>query len=647
MASSDLLGIGASGLLAAQRALATTSHNIANVNTPGFSRQRTELAARLPEFTGQGFIGTGVDVTTVRRAYDSFLTEQARHSTSEYAQSKVFHDLAAQVDNLFADSDTGLSASSQRFFNATQELANDPSSSAARQVLLAEGGAFATRVHSLGDRLGELDEGINTRLRDTVAEVNTLSSSIAGLNQQIRDLRGQNNDQPPNDLLDQRDQLIQDLSQKAAVTVLPQDDGSLNVFIGKGQSLVTGNHSHSLTTLANPYEASRLEVGYAAKGGVASISDSIQGGELGALLSFRDEVLAPSRNALGQLAVGVAQSFNEQHRLGVDLQGELGGDFFAAIDSNTAVSLPRADNTGDGVIEIAINDASKLTDSDYRLDRHGAGFTLTRLSDNQAFSLSTFPGSAETVDGLTLNLTSGSINGGDSYLIQPTRAAAQQFGVMLTDSARIAAAGPIRIEANLGNRGTGQVSAAAVTSTTGLPLPPNGDVTLTYDAAARQFNVSGGPGGTLDFDPASESNGKEFSLPSVGGLNFTVSGVPADGDTFMLQNNTGGVGDNRNALSLAGLQTKPVFQDGTTTYQEQYGRLVADVGARTRQAEANQDTQKILLDQAVAAREGGSGVNLEEEAANLIRFQQAFQAAARVISTADTMFQTLLGAVGR
>lgn len=647
MATGDPLSIGLSGLLAMQRSLATTSHNIANVNTPGFSRQRTELATQLPEFSGNGFIGTGVNVTTVRRAYDAFLTEQVQSYTSEHAQFETFHGLTAQIDNLFADPEAGLSPTLQQFFNSVQEVADDPSAPAARQALLTEGEVLAARFHFLDGRLRDLHDSVNTQLRDTVAEVNTLASSIAKLNQRISEFQGQNSSQPANDLLDQRDQLIGELAQKVAVTVFPQEDGMLNVFVGNGQSLVVGDHSSKLATLSDSYDSSRLDIGYTVGSGTLAVSDQMAGGELGALLSFRDQVLEPSRNNLGQLALGITQTFNAQHHLGMDLKGELGRDFFFPIDSSAPISLPRADNTGDGVVEITVSDASKLTDSDYRLEREGASYTLTRLSDNQVYSLTNFPGGTETVDGLILDLTAGSMDSGDSYLIQPTREAAQNFGVMLTDTSRIAAAAPIRTEANLGNKGTGQISASSVTNTNGLPLPTNGQITLSYDEATQQFNVNGGPGGLLSYDPATEGDGKEFTFPTLGGITFTISGTPADGDNFVIHNNTGGVSDNRNALALAGLQTESSLQGETATYQEHYSRLVVDVGVRTRQAEANRDTSGALLDQAVEAREGVSGVNLEEEAANLLRFQQAFQAAARVISVADTMFQSLLGAVGR
>lgn len=647
MATGDPFSIGVSGLLATQRALATTSHNIANANTPGFSRQRTELAAQLPEFSGNGFIGTGVSVATVRRAYDSFLTEQVQSNTSEHAQLETFHALAAQVDHLLADPAVGLSPPLQQFFNSVQEMADDPSAPAPRQALLAEGEVLASRFHLLDGRLSDLDDSINTQLQDTVAEVNTLASSIAGLNQRILEVHGQTSGQPANDLLDQRDQLIGELAQKVAVTAFPQADGMVNVVIGNGQSLVVGNQSSTLTTMANPYDNSRLEIGYTAGDNTLSISNHMAGGELGALLTFRDQVLEPSRNALGQLAIGFSQTVNVRHQVGMDLNGELGRNFFAPVDSSAPASLPRADNTGDGIIEINVSDVSELSDSNYRLDRNGADYTLTRLSDNQAFSLAAFPGGEETVDGLTLNLTSGTINAGDSYLIRPTRGAAQKFEVALSDSNSIAAAVPIRTEANLENEGSGRISAASVSHANGLPLPANGQISLTYDAAAQQFNVSGGPGGTLDYDPATERDGKEFTFPASGGTTFTISGAPADGDTFVIANNTGGVSDNRNALALAASQGQSSLQGGTATFQEHYSSLVVDVGVQTRQAEANRDTHRTLLDQAVAAREGVSGVNLEEEAANLLRFQQAFQAAARVISTADTMFQSLLGAIGR
>lgn len=647
-----MLGVGISGLLAFQRALATAGHNIANANTEGYSRQRVELGTRPPsEYAANGYLGNGVQVKSVRRQYDVFLQQELRRHTSAYQRYEHYYTLVAQVDKLLADPEAGLSAALRSFFNAVHDLANDPASAGARQVVLSQAETLASRFHALDERLQGLERSLNDQIRTSVNEINALARAIADLNRQIAALPGQGMDPPANDLLDAREQLVLRLAQYLALTTVRQDNGALNVFVGKGQALVVGDAVQALSVEANEYEATRLEIGYALGGTGATITDQLAGeGTLGAALAFRSEVLDATRNALGRVALGLATTFNAQHALGVDLNGRLGGNFFAAIDASSPVVSGSSRNTGTAVIRATVSDARALTASDYLLERNGTSYTLTRLADGTVITLSTFPSTPETVDGLTLTLVSGTLASGDRFLIRPTREAASDFAVYLRDPRGIAAAAALVVASDATNTGSAQLASVAVNSASGLPLSAgNGPIRLSYESANRRFAVSDGSGliGYVSYDPASDS-GANLVLP--GALNFItvqVTGTPADGDRFTISDNTSGAADNRNALRLAALEGTPLMAGGTATYAELYGQLVAQVGTRTHSADVARRANQALLDQATAAREAVSGVNLDEEAAELVRFQQAYQAAAQLIAVADTLFQTLLYAVRR
>ncbi|MBP9655311.1 MAG: flagellar hook-associated protein FlgK, partial [Rhodocyclaceae bacterium] len=404
---------------------------------------------------------------------------------------------------------------------------------------------------------------------------------------------------------------------------------------------------YGLATMQSGEDASRMTVGITlASGGTAALPEAmLSGGTLGGLLAFRRESLDTAQNALGRIALGLAETFNAQHRLGQDLTGALGGNFFTApvpqvlTPNNPANPAPI---TAPGTVSVAVGSASALTASDYRLTYNGGGnYTLLRLSDNT--TLVNNAALPATVDGLAISVA-GEPGNGASFLIQPTRAAAHDIAVALTDARSIAAAAPIRTAASNGNSGTGAISAGSVTSTTGLPLAasPGGDITLTFDSSLNQFTVTGGPGGTLAYNPAAEGTGKTFSFPTVGGFTFTVAGAPGDGDVFTISANSAGVADNRNALLLAGLQTGKTLAGGTASYQSAYAQIVSDVGNKTREIQVTATAQESVVKQAEEAQQSLSGVNLDEEAANLLRYQQAYQASGKMIEIADKLFNTLL-----
>ncbi len=639
----EILGIGTSALLSLQKALSTTGHNIANVNTEGYNRQRVEFTTLPPQLSGSGFIGNGVQITTVRRAYDDFIAGQVLSQTASQSSLDAYVSLANRLDNLLASGSSGLSPSLQQFFDSIQAVAANPSGLPERQVMLAEAQALADRFAFLDRSLVGLETEVNNRLTVMVDEINGLAFNIAKLNQEITVATGTAGGQPPNDLLDQRDLLLTQLSKKIGITTVGLADGSVNVMIGTGQPLVVGGSAQPITTVASALDPNRLEIGIKTpNGGTAVISQFISGGEISGVMDFRARVLDPARNELGRLAAVVTDTFNTQHRLGMDSNGQMGGDFFTPL---SPVTVAATGNTGTATVAVTVTDARALAASDYRLNYDGSQWLVTRIADNKIVT-----GSGPfNLDGLTIAV-SGTPALGDSFLVRPVHNAAGAFAVALTDVSRIAIAAPVRASANVVNTGTATIADVTVQSITGLPLA--GPISLTFNpnalgAGVPGFDVSGGPGGPLAFDPVLDSNGKTFTLSGFGDMRFTVRGSPQAGDSLVLEHNSGGRGDNRNGLLLAGLQTQRLVNNGASTFGEAYGAMVADVGVKTRQGQANLNTQNILLQQAVDARESVSGVNLDEEAARLLRLQQAYQAAARIVAVADNLFQTLLEATRR
>ena len=629
-----ILNTGLSGLLSFQRSLETTSHNITNANTPGYSRQRVELATRIPQETGEGFLGKGVFVQDIARFSDRLINMQLQQGASEFARLNLFVDLTGEIDNIFADNVGSLSPSMQAFFDSVQDLANDPGSFSARQVLLSESESLIERFHSLDRRLTEQNLLVNSRISEAVDEINTLALNIASVNGQIVAAgAGTAQRALPNDLLDTRERLIQELSQFTKVSTIENSNGSINVFIGNGQGLVFDTRAQTLTTIPDVSNPTRTNVGIQTTTGVLDISSQLSGGEIGALMDFRREVLSPSYNELGRIALVLSDTFNAQHRQGMDLNNTLGGDFFTVPVSSV---IANSGNTGTATVTAAVANSSAVTTSDYRLSFDGANFTLTRLSDNTSVT----GARPFAIDGLNISISAGAASG-DSFLIQPTRNAARDIALTINNTNNIAAAFPVRTSASNANLGDATIDLVRILDSTDADLldqvnivfndpPTDFDIVNITDGVTIAAGVPYASGGNIDFN----------------GVRVRITGTVVAGDVFTSQYNIGGVSDNRNALALASLQTQNLV-GGTASYQNAYTAIVGRIGSVARQADINQGAQASLLEQLQQRRDAVSGVNLDEEAANLVRFQQAYEAAAQVIAVSDTLFQTLLGAVRR
>ena len=628
----DFLSTGISGLLAFKRALDVTSHNIANVGTEGYSRQRAEFVTRTPSPTGNGYVGSGVSVATTTRSYDDLLAQNVRDASSTFSNLDTYTTYLEKLSNLFGNTTTGITASMSKFANALQDVANNPSSISSRQVLLSQAQSLTERLKNYDGQLASLDSQIEASLKSEVSDVSSISQSLAKLNVQISGAYAQTG-QPPNDLLDQRDRLLDTLSGHIDVNTVKQADGSVNVFIGNGQSLVVGGNAATLQTTVDPYDPNRHGVALLTPGGIpVDITSNIKGGSLGGALDFRTQVLDPARNALGHISVGLADVINQQHRAGIDLNGQLGQDFF---DVGGVQTLAKTSNTGSATLAVSRFSTSALTEGDYYLQKTASGWSMRREDTGATVSLSGTgtPSDPLVADGLSI-VVSGSASTNDSFLVRPTRGATSGLTVAVTDPAAIAAAAPIKTIANGSNTGSGQISAGTVVNAANPNLRNTTTIQFT---SPTTYSINGA--GTFPYTSGSPV--------TINGVQFAISGAPASGDVFTVQDNTGGTGDNRNAQALYNSLSSKTLSGGTASLNDTTNRLIGNIGVMTQQAQANRDAQSVVKQEASNARDSVSGVNLDEEAANLIKYQQAYQAAAQLIGVANTLFDSLLAATHR
>ncbi len=634
----DMLNTAVSGLLTFQRALSTTSHNISNVNTPGYSRQRVELGTNTPSFLGGNFYGNGVGVESVARAYDQFLTREVRDTSSSYARAARFGELAGYIDDLLADPQGGITPSLQEFFGAVQDVADDPSSLTARYAMIDNADAMANRFASIDTRLEELSQNTADELRTLVDEINTLVAGVRDINYALHEIHSYGpTTQQAADLLDERDNLLDQLSQKVDISVIDEDENHLSIFIGNGQTMLSGTEAFTLSAVPDTSDPTRDVITYNGLITVYDISDNLTGGELGGLLDFRNNVLEPTRNALGRSAIGIAETFNAQMRDGMDLNGNLGQDFFTYTPPQ---SIAQASNLGTPTVSTVVSDVTQLTTDNYELRFDGVDWTLTSDSGSSATVANGAPATL-VFEGLTLTIDGATAVNGDRFVIKPTVAASGSLQVLTTDPEEIAAALPIRTGSALSNLGSGDISAGVVTDVT----DPNqlNTATFTFDTPPSTFRAD------VDVVVNTVAYAAGAAIPysnnmviDANGWQVALSGAPAAGDVLTVESNAGGSGDNRNALALANLQNSGVFDGGNASYQEDYATLVGFVGSQTFAANIERDSQESLLFQAIDRKSSKASVNLDEEAADLVRFQQAYEATARIINTVQVMFDTLI-----
>ena len=879
----NLLNIGLTGLQAHQTALATTGNNVSNTNTPGYSRQDVVFDSANSQLTGAGYVGSGVTVTTIRRLNEEFINSQLRSDTTVFSEREALLNLSSQIDNLLASETTGLSNAMSQFFEAVQGGADDPSSVPERQLLLSQSESLVSRFHQLSSRLVQQSQAIDQELSAAIATINSLSSGIAELNEAITIATGAGQGDLPNTLLDERDELLRQLSEKVTVSIVPQGDNQINVFIGKGQPLVVNNNFNELSVIPSQEDPTTSDIAFVNAGNTQVITNDITGGTVGGALEFRDSILEDSINSMGLIAIVLADTVNEQHQVGMDLENNLGGFFFTDINDSQSMSARATGNQNnlppmDRVIGVEIVDSGQLTIDSYELQFNGPGNSDYRVVNSTTGDLvtrgvlpGTYPASID-LDGFAINLESGSFQVGDKYLIQPTRYGARDLNLDIDRVENIAFASPIRTEGSLGNTGSGVVSPGVMLDVTNpatnqplstfsvpgeltppmavrfisetryevldvsdpanpiplvpplnnqnyipglsnevftsdagqtaisaggadisqMPVPTNPAVfdngyqaqnltvfsrdtdtgvvssqvvpvlanesaeaiaaklsaaqgvtanaysqatirnidttdaltlngeALTVTAPAvyspdeleiiinananlqaqgiyaisdgNELTIKSSLGvdlefevaaGSIDIDKVDPYNSAVVATQTVAagfgvavggfidvnmdggvtlfadadtvfqqsptaqstyrGFQIDIKGEPSAGDLFSIGYNTDGFSDNRNALSMANLETSGTVGGGVSTYNEAYSRLVEEVGTFTNKARLDTEASRALLAQSEASWNELSGVNLDEEAGKLIQYQSAYNASAQVISVARELFDTLLG----
>lgn len=654
--TNSIFTIGLSGFSAAQWGLTTTSQNISNASTPGYTVENAVYAESSGQYTGSGYVGGGVTTATVQRNYSQYLSTQLNNAQSTSSALTANFNMASQLNNLVGSPTAGISAAITAYFTGLQSIANAPANIATRQAAISGAQSLATQINAAGAQYDQLRLSLNQQLTATVNEVNGFSAQIAQLNTQIAAASAQG--QPPNQLLDQRDQLVANLSKDAGVSVV-QNSSGYNVFLGNGQPLVVADKSFNLGTAISTGDPSELSVTYNGLAGATPApapqplsSAALSGGTLGGLLAFRTQTLDPAESQLGAIATSFASQVNAQNALGLDLSGNPGGNLFT-VGAPTVYA--NSQNTSAATMTAAFANASQPTSDDYALSFNAGIYTLTDTTTGSVVGTTpTAPNGTSALGGLVLNVT-GAMNAGDSFTIQPTRGALNTFALATTNPSLIAAASPILVSAPSTNVGTATVTQGAVTS--GYSIPST--TTLTYNSASNalsgfpvgsQVSVNGGPATTIAAGPPATTipytAGATYKVtttpgPGLNNVSFSIGGAPANGDTFTIAPNTG-TNDGRNALAMSKLVTNTSLANGTSTLTGAYASYVNNIGNSASQLKSAQTSQTALVTQITAAQQSVSGVNLDEEASNLLKFQQLYQANSKVIQTAQSMFDTLM-----
>ncbi|MGF6202327.1 flagellar hook-associated protein FlgK [Pseudomonas laurylsulfatiphila] len=669
----SLLNIGMSGLSASHASLVTTGNNISNVDTVGYSRQQTVQGTKGSIQYGNVFIGTGTTLADVRRVYNSYLDAQLQTTTSLNGDAQAYLGQATQVDKLLSDSGTGITKTLQSFFSSLQTLSANSNDNAARQALLTNAQGLSSRFNAMSQQLTQQNTYINDQLGSMAEQVNKLASTVAAYNKRISEVSSSSG--TPNELLDQRNETIRQLNELVG-TQVTETEGRLDIYLGSGQPLVVGDTVNKLRMAPDPTDPTRSSIIMDRGSSSIDITGVMSGGQMGGLLRYRSEVLTPAVNSLGRIAMVVADQVNKQLGQGLDQNGNFGAALFNNINSAAAISqrsIANANNNpASGNLNVTIKDTSKLQASDYQVTITATGYNVRRLSDNTDmgnFAFATPPAAEPVIDGFSLSLNAGSVTAGDSFKITPTRSSAADMTTVMTDAKTLATAAPLTSSKASGNDGTGAVSQPTLNTALDIYDPVQRlevqtavkasmpvRMLMTSATAYEVFDAKGNSIGTGNIVPG-QNNDLNIAVPytDAGGnaktfsVGMTVSGSPASGDSFNIAMTAAGSTDNRNVSALLGLQTKATVGATATSpgvsFTEAYGGLVSSVGSQAKQAQLDGTATDTILTGARNARDSLSGVDLDEEAGNLTKYQQYYTASSQIIKTAQEIFSTLINAL--
>ncbi|QHG66298.1 flagellar hook-associated protein FlgK [Pseudomonas putida] len=675
----SLINIGMSGLGAAQSGMYTLGNNIANADVESYSRQQNVQKTKGGQQVGQVFMGSGTTLADVRRVYNAFLENQLRTTTSLSSDATSYLNQITPIDTALSSSDTGITAALQSFFSAMQDAAAKPTEDASRQLLLTSAQSLAKRFNTLSAQLNQQNSDINANMASIADKVNALTKSIADLNGQISKMTAVNGQ--PNDLLDQRDGAVRELSSLIGADVVEQKNGNYDIYLKNGQALVLGNTTQTIGVEPSATDPTRMSLVLNRGSTKMDITNSTTGGELGGLIRYRKETLDPALNELGRVALVVADAINSQLAQGIDKNGDFGATLFGDINSAAAIaqrSVAKTGNSaGSGNLDVTIKDTGKLTTSDYQVTFNSdKQYTVRKLPDGTdmgTYSLDDDP--APVIDGFTLSLNGGALSAGDSFKITPTRNAAANIDTVLTDPKRLALAAPLTATSGSGNKGTGVITQPTLTSEmdiydatqrsqlqTGLKYSTPVKLVFGDDGSSPQaytmYDAKGNNIGSGTIIPGQE-NKLQLSVPMVDGsgnslgssftFEMSVSGAPKNGDSYTVALTGAGSADNRNSQSVIDLQTKSTVEVGADgkgiSFTDAYAKLVSNVGGKAGQAQMDSDATTALHTSALDARDGVSGVSIDEETGNLIKFQQYYTASSQIIKAAQETFATLINSL--
>ncbi len=627
--TSAIYNIGLTALMSFQRSLDVTAQNIANASTRGYSRQSVLLSAIPGGRSPAGNIGAGVEVGAIRRNVDQFLLAERIFTGSGLGASRVLAKLATSLEHLVGPDGVDLQGAMTALSRSLEDVASDPTNLSARTEALSQGRALADRFQLMSHRLNNMRGEVSERLTATAEEINSLTSQVADLNERIAE---QGSMGTPNDLLDQRDEAIRQLSELVDIEVVEAENGMTNISTAKGLSLVLGSLTSEIEVSRSQFDPSEIEVGINTGGNVLPIADSVSGGELGGYLSFVSDVLNPAQNEIGRQAIALGTLFNEQQARGLDLDGNLGSDFFAVGQPQVLASIKNS-NPGSTATTVSIDDLGALTAADYELAFDGTDWTLTNLTTGADVPL-VADGTDFVADGLRFSVDPAA-GPGDRFLIRPTRGGARALDVVIDDPKRLAAASALLATPATGNAGTASISTVEVIDSANAALLD--DVRIEFTDATT-FTINGGA-------PQTYTPGEDIEF---NGWRLSISGTPAAGDVFdVTANDDGAIGNGENALALAAVNRTGVLDGGQLSIFGAQTAFVGTVGSQARNFEIAESVQLGLMASVEGRLESVRGVNLDEEAIKLQQLQQSYNAAAEIFSVANEIFNTLLRSVGR
>ena len=685
----SLLNIGMSGLSASQTSLMTTGNNIANADTAGYSRQQTVQGTKASNQYGNVFIGSGTTLADVRRVYNSYIDAQLQTSTSLNSDAAAYLGQVTPVDKLLSDSGTGINGALTKFFASVQNLNAKPTDEAARQLLISDTQALSNRFNSVSTQLNAQNANINGNLTSMADQVNKLAATVAQLNQKISEVSSGGS--MPSDLLDARNETVRQLSTFIGVQVTERGS-NVDLYLGSGQPLVMGNTSNTLEVVNGKTDPTRSALQLNRGSSTIDITSVTSGGEIGGLLRYRSEVLDPAMNELGRVALVIADQMNSQMAQGIDKNGNFGGNLFNDINSAALISqrsiAAASNNSSSGNFAVTIKDTGKLTTYDYTVTfTTGSDYSVKRSDGTNMGTFSTAapipPATAPVIDGMTLSF-SGSVQPGESFKLTPTRNAATTIQTEMTDAKRLAVAAPLKAEILPGVQGSLTIATqpslsvpvdiydAAAKNEMQSAIQNSGPVKVVFDAAAsgsQSYNYYGPKGnllgsgsivpgqnntlnlqvGMLDASGNPVTDGGAPPVQKTFTVTMAVAGSPVSGDGMSISINGAGSTDNRNGTALANLQTKQTVDTGSAskgiTLVDAYGKLVENVGAKAAQGKLDGAATDSILANAKSARDSLSGVDLDEETGNLVKYQQYYTASSQIIKAAQEIFSTLINSL--